>query len=106
MSSGYSRILLGSENRISKRFQRVQCAPHDNERTEPPAAALARVEIGLADKNTRPPKLRVRAIDSHQHFWEYSPAEYPWIQPDWPIRKSFLPPDLEPLLRKCSFDGC
>jgi L-fuconolactonase len=70
------------------------------------AAALARVEIGLADKNVRAPKSRVRAIDSHQHFWEYNPAEYPWIKPDWPIRKSFLPRDLEPLLRKCSFGGC
>jgi L-fuconolactonase len=48
----------------------------------------------------------MRAIDSHQHFWEYDSAEYPWIKSDWPIRKSFLPPDLEPLLRKSGFEGC
>ncbi len=48
----------------------------------------------------------MRTIDSHQHFWEYDPAEYPWIKTDWPIRKSFLPPDLEPLLRKSGFEGC
>jgi L-fuconolactonase len=48
----------------------------------------------------------VRAIDSHQHFWEYDPAEYPWIKSDWPIRRSFLPEDLQPLLRKSGFDGC
>jgi L-fuconolactonase len=48
----------------------------------------------------------VRAIDSHQHFWEYDPADYPWIKSDWPIRRSFLPSDLEPLLRKSGFDGC
>jgi L-fuconolactonase len=45
-------------------------------------------------------------IDSHQHFWEYDPQQYPWIQPDWPIRKSFLPQDLKPLLDKTGFDAC
>jgi L-fuconolactonase len=48
----------------------------------------------------------VRAIDSHQHFWDYDPVEYPWIKSDWLIRRSFLPSDLEPLLRKSGFDGC
>jgi L-fuconolactonase len=52
------------------------------------------------------PKPKLRTIDSHQHFWEYDPAEYPWMKPDWPIRRSFLPPDLEPLLHKSGFDGC
>jgi L-fuconolactonase len=52
------------------------------------------------------PKLKLRTIDSHQHFWKYDPAEYPWIKPNWPIRRSFLPPDLEPLLHKSGFDGC
>jgi len=45
-------------------------------------------------------------IDSHQHFWDYDPHEYPWIKSDWPIRKSFLPPDLKPLLDKAGFDSC
>lgn len=37
-------------------------------------------------------------LDSHQHFWRYSTDEYPWMQPSWPIRRDFLPPDLKPLL--------
>jgi L-fuconolactonase len=48
----------------------------------------------------------MRTIDSHQHFWEYDPGEYPWIKTDWPIRRSFLPSDLGPLLRKNGFDRC
>ncbi|HLH52478.1 MAG TPA: amidohydrolase family protein [Verrucomicrobiae bacterium] len=45
-------------------------------------------------------------IDSHQHFWRYSNDQYPWIQGDWPIRRNYLPEDLEPELRDCSIDGC
>jgi L-fuconolactonase len=52
-------------------------------------------------KRTAPPR-----IDSHQHFWEYDPSQYPWIQPGWPIRKSFLPSDLKPLLDRCGFNAC
>lgn len=48
----------------------------------------------------------VPRIDSHQHFWEYDPQQYPWIQADWPIRKSFLPPDLKPLLDRQGFHAC
>jgi L-fuconolactonase len=48
----------------------------------------------------------MHAIDSHQHFWDYDPAEYSWIKADWPIRKSFLPPDLQPLLQKSGFEWC
>lgn len=44
-------------------------------------------------------------IDAHQHFWSYSPGEYPWIQPGWPIRRSFLPEDLAPLLSEAGLDG-
>lgn len=49
---------------------------------------------------------RPLAIDAHQHFWSYDPAEYPWIQPEWPIRRDFLPADLWPLLEKSGFNGC
>jgi L-fuconolactonase len=45
-------------------------------------------------------------IDSHQHFWNYSPAQYPWIKPEWPIRRSFLPEDLAVELKAFQFDGC
>ena len=44
-------------------------------------------------------------IDSHQHFWKYDPAQYPWIQPGWPIRHDFLPEDLEPLLKDAGLKG-
>ncbi len=45
-------------------------------------------------------------IDSHQHFWNYSPAEYPWIKPEWPIRRGYLPEALAAELKACQFDGC
>jgi len=45
-------------------------------------------------------------IDSHQHFWRFNPADYGWMKPDWPIRRDFLPVDLEPELRARSLDGC
>ncbi len=45
-------------------------------------------------------------IDSHQHFWKYDPQEYPWIQSEWSIRRSFLPDDLWPLLQEHRIDGC
>ncbi len=34
-------------------------------------------------------------IDSHQHFWQYSPEEYDWIDEDMAvIRHDFTPTDL------------
>jgi L-fuconolactonase len=45
-------------------------------------------------------------IDSHQHFWRYSAAEYPWMQEGWPIRRDFLPEDLAPELSSHGLDGC
>src|SRR2546423_10582326 len=44
-------------------------------------------------------------LDAHQHFWKYNPAEYPWIKPKWPIRRDFLPAELELLLKENGFDG-
>jgi L-fuconolactonase len=36
-------------------------------------------------------------IDSHQHFWSYSVAEYPWIGPGMErLARDYLPCDLEP----------
>jgi L-fuconolactonase len=45
-------------------------------------------------------------IDSHQHFWSYDPSEYPWIKPEWPIRRCYLPGDLAPELQAAGIDGC
>jgi L-fuconolactonase len=48
----------------------------------------------------------VMRIDSHQHFWRFNPADYGWMKSDWPIRRNFLPVDLEKELRASNLDGC
>lgn len=46
-------------------------------------------------------------IDSHQHFWHYSPTEHTWMSDSMSaIRRDFLPEDLQPLLANLSFSGC
>ncbi|MBL9139514.1 MAG: amidohydrolase family protein [Verrucomicrobiales bacterium] len=46
-------------------------------------------------------------LDSHQHFWRYSAAEYPWMGDGMEsLRRDHLPPDLQPLLEAAGFDGC
>ena len=45
-------------------------------------------------------------IDSHQHFWRYSPADYGWIDERMQrIAQDFLPDDLAPSLAACGIDG-
>jgi L-fuconolactonase len=45
-------------------------------------------------------------IDSHQHFWRYELAAYPWIGERMGVlKRDYLPGDLEPLLRASGFDG-
>ena len=45
-------------------------------------------------------------IDSHQHFWRYEPARYPWIGERMGVlRRDYLPGELEPLLRASGFEG-
>jgi L-fuconolactonase len=45
-------------------------------------------------------------IDSHQHFWRYEPAHYPWIGERMGVlRRDYLPEELEPLLRASGFEG-
>lgn len=43
-------------------------------------------------------------LDSHQHFWKYSDAEYGWID-DRALRRDFLPGDLHKELRAMKIDG-
>lgn len=43
-------------------------------------------------------------LDSHQHFWKYSDAEYGWIE-DNALRRDFLPEDLHKELRGAGIDG-
>lgn len=45
-------------------------------------------------------------IDAHQHFWNYSAAEYPWIGPGMErLARSYLPTDLAPLIAAEGIDG-
>ena len=45
-------------------------------------------------------------IDSHQHFWNYSAAEYPWLGAGMSkLRRDFLPADLEAEQRKVRLNG-
>lgn len=40
-----------------------------------------------------------RVVDSHQHFWDLSRLDYPWMSPAVEVlRRNFLPQDLRPLL--------
>src|SRR4051794_28919706 len=43
-------------------------------------------------------------IDSHQHFWNYTAKEYPWIG-DKKIARDFLPNDLAAELKPLGLDG-
>lgn len=46
-------------------------------------------------------------IDAHQHFWQYDPVEYGWINDAMAsLRRDFLPSDLKPLLDEWGFGGC
>lgn len=45
-------------------------------------------------------------IDSHHHFWKYSPEEYGWIDDSMMgIRRDFLPYDLEKEIQVAGVDG-
>jgi len=45
-------------------------------------------------------------IDSHQHFWVYTPQGFEWISTGMEVLKQdFLPENLEPLLESSSLDG-
>ena len=45
-------------------------------------------------------------LDSHQHFWSYDAAQYPWIPKGTPLHRDWLPGDLAPLLGAAGLDGC
>jgi L-fuconolactonase len=46
-------------------------------------------------------------IDSHQHFWHYSPTEHIWMTDQMAaLKHAFLPENLQPLLAGIHFDGC
>jgi len=44
-------------------------------------------------------------VDAHQHFWNLSQVEYPWLGPGHgPIYRTFEPGDLEPHLKAAGID--
>jgi len=47
-------------------------------------------------------------IDAHQHFWQLGQFDYRWLDAPQlaPIRRSFLPEDLQPLLQAAGLDRC
>jgi L-fuconolactonase len=51
--------------------------------------------------------MKPERIDSHQHFWHYSAAEYGWIDDAMKVlRRDFLPADLRPELAAAGIAGC
>jgi L-fuconolactonase len=46
-------------------------------------------------------------VDAHQHFWDPAVDNYVWLEADdlSPVRRSFDPEDLEPVLREHGVDG-
>lgn len=45
-------------------------------------------------------------LDTHHHFWHYTPEEYAWIGPEMSaLRRDFLPADLLREIRSAGVDG-
>ena len=45
-------------------------------------------------------------LDSHQHFWNYDPAQHVWMTDAMAVlRRDYLPGELRPLLQASGFDG-
>ncbi len=44
-------------------------------------------------------------VDAHQHFWNLSEVDYPWLVPQYgPIYDTFTPEQLEPQLKEAGVD--
>lgn len=49
----------------------------------------------------------MRVIDSHQHFWKYSPEAYPWIAEKMhALKRDFLPRELQGIFEEEGISGC
>jgi L-fuconolactonase len=44
-------------------------------------------------------------LDSHQHFWVYDDAQYPWIPTGTPLHRDWLPEDLAKLQQPLGLEG-
>ncbi|WP_179039883.1 amidohydrolase [Rhizobium leguminosarum] len=51
--------------------------------------------------------MNARVIDAHQHFWDLSTGDYPWMEADQmkPLRRDFAPSDLLPLMASSGVDA-
>lgn len=50
--------------------------------------------------------MRMLHIDAHQHFWIYNEREFAWLDDSMvPLRRNFLPADLQPELKANDFQG-
>lgn len=50
--------------------------------------------------------MKAMRIDSHQHYWDLTKFNYGWMgSGPSPLKKNFLPGDLEPILEQNRFDG-
>ncbi len=49
--------------------------------------------------------MTARYLDAHNHFWSYSPEEYPWIKTGSPLQRNWLPQDLEAVQKPLGFSG-
>jgi L-fuconolactonase len=45
-------------------------------------------------------------IDSHQHFWYYDEAQYPWIPKGSQLERDWLPEDWRQAADECGIHGC
>jgi L-fuconolactonase len=46
-------------------------------------------------------------IDAHQHFWQYDPKEFDWINEKMvEIKKDFMPDNLHSILKTNNINGC
>ncbi len=45
-------------------------------------------------------------IDTHQHYWRYTAADYGWIDDAKAVlKRDYLPPDVQPLMQTAGFDA-
>jgi L-fuconolactonase len=44
-------------------------------------------------------------LDSHQHIWNHSATEYPWIPTGSALQRNWLPEDLDALQAPLALDG-
>ena len=44
-------------------------------------------------------------IDAHQHFWRLARNDYPWMSPDGPLHRDYLPADYLPLMKAAGIGG-